>query len=240
MSVEKSHSESVKVKVIDLGTISYVRGYELQEHYHQKVRDGELAGVILMLEHNPVLTLGKHSDPSMILATDSELKESHVDRVNTDRGGEVTAHMPGQLVIYPILPLVKLGLQARAYVNALMQAVIETLAVWDIKARCDSQYPGVWVENRKICAVGVRIRERVSLHGIALNVNNSLDLFERIVPCGISHLGVTSMAKELGRTIVMEQLRVELLERLDRRLGVPLDLESRLSPTESAPRDCQV
>jgi lipoate-protein ligase B len=224
MSVEKS--EFPPIKLLDLGTISYGEGYETQELYHKKVLEGELPGCIISLEHRSVLTLGKHADPDMILIDAEAMEAQGIDCVRTDRGGEVTAHMPGQLVVYPILPLVKLQIQPRVYVNALMRAVIETLKLYGIESRCDAEHPGVWVGPNKICAVGVRIRERVSMHGIALNVNNSLELFERIIPCGIRDRGVTSMAQELKRVIDMKVLRAELIARIGSQLGLRLELHA--------------
>lgn len=222
MSVAQSEPLSRKAQVKNLGTMSYVDGQRLQEDYHRKVRDGEVPGVILILEHFPVFTLGKHADLGYVLLDENELSRLGIDCLRTDRGGEVTAHMPGQIVAYPILPVMFLGFGAREYVNALMQAVIKTLAKWGVKARCDAEFPGVWVGTNKICAVGVRIKERVSLHGIALNVNNSLELFESIVPCGIKHLGVTSLAQELGYQVSEVEVRAELCQRLAEALDLEL------------------
>ncbi|MES2743974.1 MAG: lipoyl(octanoyl) transferase LipB [Bdellovibrionota bacterium] len=222
MSTSQSEPVTRQAFVYKLGTVSYDEGYKAQEDFHRKVKAGELPGAVLILEHNPVLTLGKHADLSYVLIDENERLTRGVDYVRTDRGGEVTAHMPGQLVVYPILPVLALGLGARDYVNALMQAVIQTLVHFGVKARCDAEFPGVWVGANKICAVGVRIRERVSLHGIALNVNNSLELFESIVPCGIRHLGVTSLVKELGQDVTVETVETVLRQALSETLGLSL------------------
>ncbi len=219
MSAQKFTAQAL---VKDLGLISYEDGYREQERRHAAVLSGHIPAAILVLEHKPVLTLGKHADPSFILSSAEKLEREGVERVSTDRGGEVTAHMPGQIVMYPILPLTAMRLQPRAYVDVLLKAVIATLAKFGIQARCSSEFPGVWVGDKKICAVGVRIRERVSLHGIALNVNNSLDLFRAIVPCGIRHLGVTSMAQESGKEVDMSAVRHELLIQLGLGLGLEL------------------
>ena len=222
MSVAQPKPLSRKALLKSFGTISYQEGYRLQEDFHQKVKSSELPAVFLVLEHTPVLTLGKHADMNFVLLDASEMSRRGIDCIRTDRGGEVTAHMPGQIVVYPILPVTTFGLGAREYVNALMQAVIKTLAKWGIKARCDAEFPGVWVGSNKICAVGVRIKERVSLHGIALNVNNSLELFKSIVPCGIQHLGVTSLAQELGHAVSDLDVRNELCQRLSEALSIDI------------------
>lgn len=236
MSVEKSGA----IPVTWLGTVSYEEGYRQQEFYHAQVLAAKLPGCILALEHTPVLTLGKHADPTLIYISEEERAAEGIDLVQTDRGGEVTAHMPGQLVVYPILPLVALRIPPRAYVNILLRAVIDTLKVWGIDSRCDPEHPGVWVGTEKICAIGVRIRERVSLHGIALNVNNSLHLFKRIVPCGIRNRGVTSMALELSAVVDMDALRDELVRRLQLGLGLGPDLRTSSAQTAGAPQACQV
>lgn len=236
MSTAKSESTPVKF----LGIQSYTEGYATQEYYHGEVLKRALPGCILALEHSSVFTLGKHADPGLILISAEKMLEEGIDCVKTDRGGEVTAHMPGQLVIYPILPLVELRIQPRAYVNKLMRAVIDTLSLWGIESRCDSEHPGVWVGSNKICAVGVRIRERVSMHGIALNVNNSLQLFEQIIPCGIRDRGVTSMTMELGRVIDMKKLSYELLRRLGLGLGIQLDLQDPSAAIDSTLQDSQL
>ncbi len=228
MSIAQPGPTSVKW----LGTVSYNDAYEAQEFYHKQVVQKELPGCILALEHSAVLTLGKHADPGLILIDAKAMREQGIDCVRTDRGGEVTAHMPGQLVIYPIIPVVQMQIPPKVYVNILLRVVIDTLKLWGIESRCDAEHPGVWVGRNKICAVGVRIRERVSLHGLALNVNNSLRLFESIVPCGIRDRGVTSMALELDHGIDMEALRAELLGRLGRGLGLELDLQPYLLPIE--------
>ncbi len=220
MSTSQSQLLNRVVSFHDLGTISYSDGYRLQLEKHSEVLRGENSGSVLMLEHKPVLTLGKHADLSYVLLKESDREAMGVDCVRTDRGGEVTAHMPGQIVVYPILPVLALGFGPRDYVNALMQAVIKTLSEWGIEARCDSEFPGVWVGSQKICAVGVRIKEKVSLHGIALNVNNSLELFSSIVPCGIKHLGVTSMREILGREISLEDVKTRLSQRLSEQLSL--------------------
>jgi lipoate-protein ligase B len=186
----------------DVGLSNYRDCYKIQEAVHEACKSGRLgAGALLMTEHRPVLTLGKNADESFLLNA-----SQGIDVVRTDRGGEVTAHMPGQMVVYPILPLGKYRLLARAYVELLQASVIELLNFFEIPAELSPDYPGVWVADEKICAVGVRIRERISMHGIALNVCNELDLFGKIVPCGISNRGVTSMSMQRGATLSVAEV----------------------------------
>lgn len=218
-----SASSPESLIALPLGLRSYEEALAIQELYHERVRSGELSGAVLFVQHKPVLTLGKNADPSLILASSADLRSEGVDCVTTDRGGEVTAHMPGQLVVYPILPLQRMRLPVKSYVEGLQRAVIHTLKGWNLPSVCDSAFPGVWIGSNKICAVGVRIRERVSMHGIALNVNNRLDLFSRIIPCGIRDRGVTSMAQELQGEVDMD----EVLRALSRAMSQTLQVELR-------------
>ncbi len=213
-------SNSQPVKVFQLGRVEYEKGFEMQSKLHTLYLQGKHQEAILMLEHEEILTLGKNSSPDHFIEPMVKLEQQGIRVIQTERGGEVTAHMPGQLIAYPILDLSKRGFGARDYVEKLEAAVIELLARHSIEARRDQQYPGVWVEDEKICAIGIRIKKRVSMHGIALNVNNELSLFSRIIPCGIKDRGVTSMSKLLGNGIDFEELRYELLGCLAKNLGI--------------------
>jgi lipoyl(octanoyl) transferase len=186
--------------VYELGLTSYGEALEIQHRLHSEVRDKQRFGAILMLQHKPVLTLGKNADASLVLQAEMSLQQAGIEVILTDRGGEVTAHEPGQLVVYPILPLHLLKLAPKLYVDRLMGSVISTLRQYGIAAETNPVYPGVWVGHDKICAVGIRVKERVSLHGIALNISNNLSLFRMIVPCGIRGKGVTSMQNLLEKT----------------------------------------
>lgn len=200
-------------EIIDLGLMSYGTALEQQTRWHQRVVSGENP-VILTVEHRPVLTLGKNSSMEHILYSRDYFSTLGVEFFETERGGEVTAHMPGQLVVYPIIDVQKLKLSVRDYVSALESAVIDTLAYFGISAARDSEHPGVWVAGEKICAIGVRVKSRVTMHGLALNVNNDLGLFSKIVPCGIRARGVTSMSIICGRNIPPDEVRPELLQRI--------------------------
>jgi lipoyl(octanoyl) transferase len=228
MSASQPEPIKRRAQIYRFGTLSYAEAYRIQEDFHRQVKEGTLSGAVLLLEHRPVLTLGKHADPNYVLIDDDQRLALGVDLVQTDRGGEVTAHMPGQLVMYPILPLMAFQLGVRQYIDGLQQAVIQTLAHFHVKARTDVEFPGVWIGSNKICAVGVRIRERVSMHGIALNVNNSLELFSSIVPCGIGHLGVTSLTHEVGQDVSVADVETVLCQRLSESLSLSLATEKNL------------
>jgi lipoate-protein ligase B len=136
-----------------------------------------------------------------------------------DRGGEVTAHEPGQLVVYPILKLADHGLAPKSYVALLERAVIATLARFGVTATIDAERPGVWVGFNKICAVGVRVKERATLHGIALNVSNDLSTFREIVACGLQGRGVTTLGRVLRRDVTVPEIAEALLAELAPSLG---------------------
>lgn len=205
-----------------LGQIAYNEALKLQHDFHARVRSGELEAAILSLEHPKTLTLGKHATRDNLLLAPNQLESQGVVLCQTDRGGEVTAHNPGQLVVYPILPIANLGLSPRRYVDILCASVIDTLSQYGIDSRQDEQFPGVWVGDQKICAIGVRISSRVSMHGLALNVNNALDLFTAIVPCGIRHRGVTSMQQLLAAPMDFQKVRDTLVGLLAKNLGLQL------------------
>ena len=207
------------IQTKNLGKLSYDESLLLQEQYHERIRADKSDGIILTVEHLPVITLGKHSNPEFVLKTEDFLKSVGVDVSKTDRGGEATAHELGQLTVYPIIPIEKFGLSPKKYVDIVMYAVQAVLKDLGIQTRLDCEHPGVWVGTNKICAVGARIKKRVSMHGIALNIDNDLKTFSYIIPCGISSRGVTSVSKELGRTISVEELRPlvvgEIIKRIE-------------------------
>lgn len=202
-----------------LGVMSYRDCLEVQYQTHRYVLEAPGRGVILTVEHPSVITLGKHANPANLLWSSEWLRAHSIDLCETDRGGEVTAHEPGQLVMYPILRLADFFLSPKKYVALLEEVVIGLLADLGISSSVDSERPGVWVGVEKICAVGVRIKDRVSMHGIALNVLNSLDIFNLIVPCGLQGRGVTSIARQvLSSGIYLDEIREKLVSALIIRL----------------------
>ena len=182
--------------IIDAGRLGYRQGWDLQQRLHHAVRTSGAPGLIMVTEHLPVVTFGRHADPRFLRLTAAELASAGVDVVTTDRGGEVTAHMPGQVIIYPIIRLGAGRLGPRAYVSKLEGAVVGLLAAYGLQASCDPERPGVFIGTDKVCAIGVRIRDHVSLHGLALNVANDLGLFQAMVPCGLEGRGVTSLQQQ--------------------------------------------
>jgi lipoyl(octanoyl) transferase len=184
----------------------YRTAWAEQEAEHARVLSGESPGVVLTVEHTPVITLGRRAETSAshLLASPESLQALGVELVESDRGGDITFHGPGQLVVYPILKLADHGLSVGGYVRLLQDTVVATLAEYHIPAHLDPKAVGVWTRpphaqtDAKICAVGVRVKAGVTLHGIALNVSTDLGCFDLIDPCGLGRRPVTSLAKILG------------------------------------------
>lgn len=204
-------TENGLVDFIDLGAVSYAHAYAIQREAHERVVAARpamgapfsaalRAGVVYFLEHNPaVVTVSRRQEARKhVLFSQAQLAERGVECVETDRGGDVTWHGPGQIVVYLILDLNRLGLRVHGYLRMLEGAVIETLADFGVVGQRDPAATGVWVNDRKICAMGVRLSRWVSMHGIALNVNPDLRQFELIVPCGLVGREVTSFERELS------------------------------------------
>ena len=162
--------------------------------------------VLLLNEHRHVYTLGKSSDNNHLLANDIELKSSGAEVFFIDRGGDITYHGPGQLVVYPIFDLNQYYLDIHRYLRDLEEVIIQTLADFGVRSHRDEKYTGVWVGNEKIAAIGVKVSRWVTMHGLALNVNTDLSYFDRIIPCGIFHKGVTSLQRLLDKPIAMDQV----------------------------------
>ena len=209
---------------IDLGVIAYDEALTVQEQVHGMVVDGGLVGAILTLQHPNVLTLGRHAQEDFILEDLQKLKDRGIAVCETDRGGEVTAHNPGQLVVYPIMPQSMFDLSPKKFVYLIEEGVIEMLRTYGLKAARDEEHPGVWLGKNKICALGVRIKQRVSMHGLALNVCNDLTLFDSIIPCGIQGRGVTNLTSALSiegdRELNINDVRDRLLDCLSHQFQV--------------------
>jgi lipoyl(octanoyl) transferase len=181
-----------------LGRTGYRDAWDLQHRLVAARAAGLIGDQLLLLEHEPVLTLGRHSDPSHVIAGSDELAARHIELIRVERGGEVTYHGPGQLTAYPIVKLADRGLLVRPMVRALEAGLIAACAEAGVEAGRRDGFPGCWCGVRKIGAVGIRIERGVSYHGIALNVTVSLADFELIDACGMPGVQSTSIARELG------------------------------------------
>jgi len=184
-----------------VGTIDYAEAHRLQKELQRKRVGGEIGDIVLLLEHPPVLTMGRSAKGKHVLATPELLEARGVQVHEVGRGGDVTYHGPGQLVAYPIIDLKPDRKDVRKYVASLEETMIRTCADFGLAAGRVEGLNGAWIGERKVGAVGVRISRWVTMHGLALNVNSELRQFEMIVPCGIQDKGVTSISAELGHTV---------------------------------------
>jgi lipoyl(octanoyl) transferase len=208
------------ISVLQLGTIDYSTSLNLQRRLVELRKDGRICDVLLLLEHTPVITLGRNAKVANVVASEERLRERSVEVVECDRGGDVTFHGPGQIVGYPIFDLrqatsaegARKTLGAVEYVRRLEEVLIRTCADFCIPTKRVCGLTGVWTDpasstpEAKIAAIGVHISRAVTSHGFALNVNTDLTYFDLIIPCGITSKPVTSMAKELRKEIPMQDV----------------------------------
>ena len=189
-------TQTDQILVQNIGRKSYKAVWDLQKEMQQQRINGNIEDTLILVEHNPVYTLGKNANEDHLLQS----RDESVDVFNIERGGDITFHGPGQLVGYPILDLSNYKKSVSWYMRTLEQVLIDTLIEFKIIAQRNDGLTGVWVGDEKIAALGVRISRWVTMHGFALNVNPDLSFYDGIIPCGIFDHGVTSMEQLLGET----------------------------------------
>ena len=218
------YSANAPCRVLGLGTVSYVRAWRWQRALMQARQEGRVPDLLLLLEHSPTYTLGLRGNAGNVLASAEELAALGAALHRVDRGGDVTFHGPGQLVGYPILHLKGPWQDIHAYLRALEDVLIGTLADYGIAAGRLPGHTGVWVDgNLKIAAIGVKISRWVTSHGFALNVNTDLCYFDRIVPCGLRGKAVTSMERLLGAPVELGDVARRLARRFGERFGLRME-----------------
>ena len=219
-----------EVQLLDLGLIDYKAAWDLQETLFNisiqdkiKIRNGEenisIKNYILFCEHEHVFTLGKSGSIANLLLDEAGLEKEHATYYKINRGGDITYHGPGQIVVYPIFDLDQFFTDIHKYMRFLEEAVIQTLKEFGIEAGRVPGLTGVWIEGeteraRKICAMGVKSSRWVTMHGIGFNVNSDLSYFSHIIPCGINDKAVTSMQQELGKSLSMSEVTDVLKQKL--------------------------
>ena len=186
--------------VKDLGLCDYNEALLSQENTRSQLIKNSSKNTLFLLEHNHTYTLGKNGNPNNILNKDCQLFQ-------TDRGGDVTYHGPGQLVGYPIINLKRMGLGVRSYVSNIEQLLIDVLYDYGINASIKQGLTGVWIEDRKIASIGIRVSQWITTHGFALNVNTDMNYFSNIISCGIDNVSMTSMEKELNKKIPISDVK---------------------------------
>jgi lipoyl(octanoyl) transferase len=207
----------------DLGTIDYKKAWDFQEKLfneaiNQKIKGNNILNYLLFCEHPHVYTLGRNGKKENLLISEEQIRLINASYYHINRGGDITYHGPGQIVVYPIFDLEELGLTLKQYIENLEQIIIDCLADYNITAGRLAGATGVWLDSgikgreRKICAIGVRISRFVTMHGLAFNVNTNLDYFNYINPCGFVDKGVTSMKEELKKEQSLDEVKQNLLK----------------------------
>jgi lipoate-protein ligase B len=210
--------DATAVRIRRLGRVPYPEAMRLQDQLLGEVLDSPTRpGTILLLEHDPVYTLGRGADEADLLGAPARFG---VPVYRTGRGGGVTFHGPGQLVAYPVVRLPGDGRNVARFIRALEDAIVATCRHFAVAARALPGQTGVWAEGGKIGAIGIGVRRGVSFHGLALNVHNRIDYFESIVPCRAPGMAVTTLAREAGREIALGAVEEVLIARLCRALGL--------------------
>ena len=217
-----------EIIIKNLGFLDFKKTFDIQKDYQNQIIETKLnnrrnnlnittPNFLLFVEHDHVYTLGNSGDEKNLIFDKKRLEEMGIKYYKTNRGGDITYHGPGQLVCYPILDLENFYRDIHKYLRDLEDVVINTLDYFSISASGNSKETGVWLdvgtpEERKICAMGIKVSRWVTMHGLALNVNTNLSYFNGIVPCGISEKGVTSISNELNKTIELDLVRKVLTE----------------------------
>ena len=197
------------------GLTPYGVAHELQTRLVQARRERMDRDLFVCLEHEPVFTLGRRGGLENLRVSEEFLKEKGIAIVHVERGGDITYHGPGQLVLYPIIALTAAGLSVVDYVTALEEVMIRTASDWNIRAERNSLNRGVWVGGFKLGSIGIAVRRGVSFHGLALNANTSLEHFGWINPCGLQGVSIASMSQILGRPLAMDEVRRSMLRHVE-------------------------
>ena len=205
-----------QLEIRDCGLGEYRQILQLQHELTDKRRRHEIPNTALLVEHPPVITLGARQSFNKLLVGREELGKKHIDVVEIRRGGGTTAHNPGQLVLYPIMHLQSLRLGISEYVRQLEAIGAELLEGLGVDSTARKGFPGLWIDERKIASIGVRVSKFVTFHGMAINIQNDLDIFDFIKPCGLEDIEMTSVLKETGKRHSMDHIKEELTRLLMR------------------------
>ena len=201
------------------GIVPYEKSMELQKEIHSSVANGG-PDHLLLLQHDHVITMGRTANPNDILVDPNVLENLNISVHQTDRGGEVTYHGPGQLIGYPIINLRKHKLGPLDYLEILKTSLSVILNAHGLESKFKDVPTGVWVNDSKIASLGIKVSQGVTLHGFALNVNTDLDFFDYIIPCGLPEAKSTSMQKELGHSFCMTTISEKITHHLAKSLGL--------------------
>jgi lipoate-protein ligase B len=210
-------------RLLDVGLKPYREVWDLQHSLHERVRNGEEPETWIFVEHTPVITLGRTAKDGNVLLSQQALEARGVDLVQIERGGDVTYHGPGQLVVYPIRRLERFR-EVVPLVRTLEGAVIDACAQFGVQTERWSEHAGVWAGRNQICAIGLAVQKMTSLHGIALNVSTELSYDRLINPCGLADRGITSLSRETGRAVSIAEAKPILQAALSKAFEIEFEL----------------
>lgn len=203
--------ETRKLVYCDLGLIDYKVAWDLQKAVHELRYQNKIEDVFFVLEHPHTYTLGKTANKENLVGDKNYLKENQISVYDIDRGGDITYHGPGQIVGYPIISLANWHQDTHKYLRAIEEIIIKTCGDFRLAGNRIDGLTGVWIDNRKIAAIGIKVSRWITMHGFAFNINTDLKLFYGIIPCGITDKEVTSLNKELDRTVTINEVKEKLL-----------------------------
>jgi lipoyl synthase len=207
MQTHENKISSEPLQIHDCGVEDFHGTLELQHKLVEQRRNNQIGDTVLIVEHQPVITLGARQSANKLLADKNEITKRGIDVVEIRRGGGATAHNPGQIVFYPILNLQELRLDINEYIRTLEQIGIELLEQLGVKSERRKGFPGLWVDNRKIASIGVRVSRQITHHGMAINIQNDLGIFDSIVPCGLENVKMTSVFNEIVKEVSMQEVK---------------------------------
>ncbi len=205
-----AQTEQKQLRIIDCGLADYKQILDLQTNLCEQRRTEQIPDTILIVEHDPVITLGARKTSNILCANEEQIKKKGIAIFEIRRGGGITAHNPGQIVFYPILNLFELKLSITEYISILQQTGIRLLEYTGVKSEVKKGFPGLWVGEKKIASIGVRVSRGISSHGMAININNDLSIFDLFIPCGLDGVKMTSVYKETGKTFPVNELKHRL------------------------------
>jgi len=213
--IEEVNKEKRKLVYCDLGLIDYKDAWDLQKSVHQLRVENKIDDVLFLLEHPHTYTFGKTADKENLVSDKKYLDENKISVYDIDRGGDITYHGPGQIVGYPIISLTNWKQDTHKYLRAIEEVIIKVCAEYDIQGSRVVKYTGVWLDDRKICAIGIKVSRWITMHGFAFNVNTDLKLFGGIIPCGITNKDVTSLNRELKKEIPLSEVKEKIIHHFD-------------------------
>lgn len=210
---------SRELEFIDLGLIAYDKAWDLQKETFSLRKNGEIKDTLYLLEHPHTYTMGKVTDKANLISSEDYLRQNNISVYEIDRGGDITYHGPGQIVGYPIIDLSAWKKDTHLYLRGLEEVIILVCREYGLEAGRIDKLTGVWIGHRKIAAIGIKVSSWITMHGFAFNINPDLSLFSGIIPCGIKDKEVTSLSKETGNHIPIDEVKEVLVRKFQEVFG---------------------